>query len=496
MRKNLLLLLMLLVTLLTGVTLAVSIYAFKAQESLTDSMLSSYVSDIAESFAENSHHGRPGAWQNWWERDERSPQDDTKTWRNRWRGNDEFRRTRNRFFFRMFTVQSSLHTGGLLLLDRDGRVIGGSMNAGHLSSLWSWGMTSGAPMDVKDNGGTLYRVVVRELPSGNYVLVAVSKTGILRSISQVWNIWLLSVMATSSTVLVGIAALWKYLVLPIRNIVETIGGTKWGSGALKFYRSPLYEVDALSSVIEKSASDAVTEEQLRLRYISDIVQAQEDAGRRLARELHDGPLQSVVAAIKRVQLAQMAQSDPGGCAAREKLDEAERISQYAADEIRDYCDKLSPSWLSLGVSSSLEEMAERLSGLYDVRINIYADGDFDSLELPEEYSLSIIRILQEAVSNSVRHGGATAVNATLEMDGDELVFTVSDNGSGFGAAPADYAKLRLEGHRGLSNMYERVQLLGGTLEISSTDGGGCVIMAKMKVSPARLVRGGIRYTPR
>ena len=51
MKKNLLLLLMLLVTLLTGLTLAVSIYAFKAQESLTDSMLSSYVSDIAESFA-------------------------------------------------------------------------------------------------------------------------------------------------------------------------------------------------------------------------------------------------------------------------------------------------------------------------------------------------------------------------------------------------------------------------------------------------------------
>jgi signal transduction histidine kinase len=495
MGKNMLLLLMLLVTLLTGATLAVSIYAFKAQESLTDSMLSSYVSDIAESFAENSHHGGPDAWQSWWERGERSFHSDTKTWRGRWRGNDEFRLARNWLFFMMFAAPSSPHSGGILLLDRDGRVIGGSMSSGNLSSLWREGMTSGAPTDVEDDGGTLYRVVVRELPSGNYVLVAASKTGILKSISQVWNVWLLFVMASSSTVLVGIAALWKFLVLPIRDIVETIGGTRWGSGALKFRHSPLYEVDALSRVIEKSASDAVTEEQLRLRYISDIVQAQEDAGRRLARELHDGPLQSVVAAIKRVQLAQMAQSSSGDHGARERLDEAERISQYAANEIRDYCDKLSPSWLSLGVSSALEEMAERLSGLYDVNINLYADGDFDSLELPDEYALSIIRILQEAVSNSVRHGGAESVNATLEMKGDELVFTVSDNGSGFKSAVPDYAKLRLEGHRGLSNMYERVQLLGGVLEITSADGGGCVILAKMPV-PSQIVHCGVSYAPR
>jgi signal transduction histidine kinase len=335
---------------------------------------------------------------------------------------------------------------------------------------------------------------VRELPSGNYVLVAASKTGILRSISQVWNIWLLSVMATSSTVLVGIAALWRYLVLPVRDIAETISDTKWGFGTPKFHHSPLYEVDALSRVIEKSASDAEAKEQLRLRYISDIVQAQEDAGRRLARELHDGPLQSVVAAIKRVQLAQLAQSD-SGVGAKEKLDEAERISQYAANEIRDYCDKLSPSWLSLGVSSALEEMAERLSGLYGVKINICADGDFDSLELPEEYALSIIRILQESVSNSARHGEATIVNVTLEMDGEDLVFNVSDNGLGFETDALDYAKLRLEGHRGLSNIYERVQLLGGSLDINSSAGNGCVIQARMKAEktePEQITGKGIQ----
>jgi signal transduction histidine kinase len=104
------------------------------------------------------------------------------------------------------------------------------------------------------------------------------------------------------------------------------------------------------------------------------------------------------------------------------------------------------------------------------------------VDLPEEYALSIIRILQEAVSNSVRHGGAGVIDVSLAFEGDDLVFSVSDDGSGFSSAPpSDFEKLRLEGHRGLSNMRERVQLLGGKLDIDSRQGAGCSISVRMKV---------------
>ncbi|MDR3254209.1 MAG: histidine kinase [Synergistaceae bacterium] len=466
MRRNVLLILMLLVTLLTGLTLAVSIYAFKAQEGVTDSMLSAYVSDIAESFAENSRFTELGL------RDEEDLRmSGMEMLRGKWRGGDFRRSLGRRFFFRMFSADPSLKSGGLLILNAEGWPIGGSHGAEALVPLWRDELLSGVPIEVEEEG-TRYVVVARELAAGNHVLVAASKTNLLSSISRVWNVWLIAVMLSSSAVLVGIAALWRYLVIPVRAIVEATGGTTWGRDVPRFERSSLYEVDALSGVIEKSAAEAVAKERLRLRYISDIVQVQEDARRRLARELHDGPLQSVVAAIKRIQLAQLGSIG-------EKLDEAERISQYAANEIRDYCDDLSPSWLALGISSALEEIAERLSVTYGVRINVSADGDFD---LPEEYSLAIIRILQEAVSNSVRHGGAAVVEAVLFLDGDDLVFRVTDDGSGFGAdGPSDYEKLRLEGHRGLSNMYERAQLLGGRLEIDSKRGEGCSITVRMSI---------------
>jgi signal transduction histidine kinase len=460
---------MLLVTLLTGATLAVSIYAFRAQEGVTDSMLSSYVSDIAESFVENSRAMANDMWARGWG-------ESTRQWGKGWR-DDARRGISRRFFFRMFSADPSLNkSGGILLFSHDRSPIGGSPGAESLASLWRDDMILDVPAEVNDDYGASYRVIVRELVNGNYVLVAASKTNLLSTISRVWNVWLLSVMVSSAAVLVGIAALWRYLVIPVRAIVEMTGKTAWGREVPYFEPSHLYEVGALAAVIEKSASEAVAKEQLRLRYISDIVQAQEEAGRRLARELHDGPLQSVVAAIKRLQLAQISKKD-GGEGAREKLDEAERISQYAANEIRNYCDDLSPSWLALGVSSALDEMAGRLSETYDVSVNV----SVAELDIPEAYSLSIIRILQEAVSNSVRHGGAAAVDVSLTMEGDDLIFTVSDDGRGFGSLSLDYEKLRLEGHRGLSNMYERVQLLGGKLDISSRPGEGCVISVRMPV---------------
>jgi signal transduction histidine kinase len=470
---------MLLVTVLTGATLAVSIYAFKAQEGVTDAMLSAYVSDIAESFVENSRMAasvlQGGGWGSHMRRW------GTGGWGEAYHHMDPPRQSVvRRFFFRMFSADPQLKSGGILFFSRDGHPIAGSFGAENLVALWSDKLLSGQPIRVEDGNGMDYYAVAKELATGNFVLVAASRTNLLSSISRVWNAWLVSVMISSAAVLVGIAALWRYLVIPVRSIADATGVTEWGRSVPRFEPSPLYEVGTLSDVIEKSAAEAVAKEQLRLRYISDIVLAQEDARKRLARELHDGPLQLVVAAIKRLQLAQIARQTQREGGADEELDEAERISQYAANEIRNYCDDLSPSWLALGVASALEEMAERLSETYGVSVNVSA-GDID---LMEEYSLPMIRILQEAVSNAVRHGGASSLDVSLSMEGDELVFSVADDGKGFDACPPDFERMRLEGHRGLSNMYERVQLLGGKLNIESRPGHGCAITVRVKTPNA------------
>lgn len=452
---------MLLVTALTAMTLLISVYVFEAQERMTEEMLSSYVSDLADTFVE-----------------EPLPRMQTPMAR-RMGELQRHHEPRRRIFFRMFSADPSLRSGGLLLLDKNRNPLGGSEGAENLAPLWTDDLPLGVPVQVAGTGGVKYQVVVRQLDSGNYVLVAAGRTNLLSTISRIWNFWLLSVMLSSAAVLVGIALLWRYLVIPLRQIVETTAAIKWGKDMPALPGSKLYEVRELNEVIERSAENAIDKERMRSSYVGDIVQAQEDARKRLARELHDGPLQSVVASIKRIQLAQNG-AEPG---TREKLDIAEEISQNAANEIRNYCDELSPSWTALGPVSALEEMAERLSAVYEVEISVCSSDDH--LELPDEYTLAMIRIFQEAVSNSVRHGKARKIEVMLAREQDEVVFSVADDGTGFIDPPGpDYERLRLKGHRGLSNIHERVQLLGGRMKIEPADasasaGSGCRIVVRV-----------------
>jgi signal transduction histidine kinase len=125
----------------------------------------------------------------------------------------------------------------------------------------------------------------------------------------------------------------------------------------------------------------------------------------------------------------------------------------------------------------MQENADRLAGAYEgVSVNVDVDEDLDVL--PEERSLALVRIFQEAVSNSARHGRARSVRAVLKKEGHAVHFSIEDDGGGFDAARisgAEYELLRTTGHRGLANMNERVRLLGGTMKLESSPGQGCRI---------------------
>ena len=94
--------------------------------------------------------------------------------------------------------------------------------------------------------------------------------------------------------------------------------------------------------------------------------------------------------------------------------------------------------------------------------------------------LSFLRIFQEAVSNAVRHGQASEVIAKVYKDNsNNLVIEIQDNGKGFDAKTANltHEELRLQGHRGLANMTERMSLMGGTLSVISEPEHGTKIIA-------------------
>ena len=456
MKKNLLLLLMIVVTLLTAISFFISVYALSAQERAMDSMMRSYALDLAENF---TNAPVPGSGHSFAGR--RQPQMMMR--------------------FRMLQTNPALQSrdaGGVLLLSREGRIVAASPGAERLLPLWERRSPLGEPQEVRDSSGDSYYVVVRALQDEGYVLAAVSKTYLLAPLIRIWRFWLLSAAGASAAVFIGILLLWRRLVAPLRRIVEDIQGMKWGKDRIAWlYAGPVFELEALSGVIARLSGEACEKEELKIRYVTDLVQVQENTRKQLARELHDGALQSAVAAIKRIQMAKEAAGKSAEATIRDHLDTAEDVVRIAADEIRGYCDELSPSWVRLGLVSAMSENADRLSGAYgDVAIDIDVDEELDSL--PEEHVLALIRIFQEAVSNSVRHGNAHAVRAVLGREEGMIRFSIADDGSGFDSdaySETEYERLRTTGRRGLANISERVRLLHGTVRLESRPGKGCRI---------------------
>jgi signal transduction histidine kinase len=140
--------------------------------------------------------------------------------------------------------------------------------------------------------------------------------------------------------------------------------------------------------------------------------------------------------------------------------------------MRALCDFLNPPWLELGLPQALTEHTERQSLQYGVNIFLGIDKD---MEFSNAVTLAFFRIVQEAVTNSVRHGEAKNIWIDLKRTPDEMELIIQDDGQGFEMKASGTADLRANGHRGLSNMEERMALVGGRLKIISYFGEGTCV---------------------
>jgi signal transduction histidine kinase len=228
---------------------------------------------------------------------------------------------------------------------------------------------------------------------------------------------------------------------------------------------------AASAAIAVATAQSVAEERTR-----ESIAATERERGRWARELHDESLQSL--AGLRVLLSAARRS---GAEETDKL-LAQGIEQVdsAIAEMRRLIADLRPTTLDeLGLGAALEALAERLtvSGAIDVDLDI--DIDFHSgrtkWRLVREIEDAAYRLVQEALNNAARHGGANRAKVEVIESGEKLRLRVSDQGRGFDPSA------KTDGF-GLIGMRERVTLAGGTLELESSAGKGTTISA---VLPAR-----------
>lgn len=198
--------------------------------------------------------------------------------------------------------------------------------------------------------------------------------------------------------------------------------------------------------------------------------AVEDERGRIARDLHDAPLQEISAVIRTLDNRPDTQR------------EAELLRQ-AAGHLRRVTTELRPPVLDdLGLHSALAYVADRARAQAS-NVRVVADinpSDPFSPRAPEDVELAVFRIVQEAVDNALRHSGAAVISIRATITPREVTATVTDDGVGLSDGAARTALVA--GHAGLAGMAERASLIGASFSVSSRSPSGTEVQVQWQAS--------------
>ena len=240
---------------------------------------------------------------------------------------------------------------------------------------------------------------------------------------------------------------------------------------------PRYNADG-SFVGYIGTSVDITERKLAEGVLSSqkLIEAHEEESRRISCELHDDINQRL--AVVNMRLGYVTQGPPASTAdfKREIGEVSQEIADLAAD-IQAVSHRLHPAKLEiLGLEKAAAGFCEELSSRHNLTIDVH----FENIPtaLPREISLSLYRVLQEALQNVLKHSVSRRAHVSLSCQLDTIKLTIKDSGAGFDPQEA----MRGPG-LGLTSMKERLKVVGGHLSIHSQRGHGTTIHA---VAPLRL----------
>jgi PAS domain S-box-containing protein len=214
----------------------------------------------------------------------------------------------------------------------------------------------------------------------------------------------------------------------------------------------------LTLLLLRDVSLQVERQQLLEGYGAKALAAREEERRRIARELHDGPLQSVVQLWRRLDGLDAA--DPALPAA---VTAARAIAEEVGAELRRFSRDLRPSLLDdLGLDAALRAEAAALETRSGARVRYSSRGESRALDAQEQ--LAIFRVCQEALHNVERHAQASSVSVRLSVTSGRAELVVEDDGIGVERAP-DPGELVRQGKLGVVGMQERARLIDGTCTV-------------------------------
>jgi signal transduction histidine kinase len=211
-----------------------------------------------------------------------------------------------------------------------------------------------------------------------------------------------------------------------------------------------------------------------------LLRSREEERARLARDLHDGPIQLLVGLNLQLNLLLGEVEDhlrrEGVPSLRQELDGVRLEVRHLLSDLRHVCTELRPPMLdALGLGAALRVLAEEWSAQSHVPVALELPAAAGRA-LPDEVAVNLYRMAQEALTNVAHHAQAQRVTLRLSPSepGSCVVLSVEDDGCGF-AVPDQLRTLLTDDHFGLCGIQERVDLIGGELRVSSAPGEGTTV---------------------
>ena len=267
---------------------------------------------------------------------------------------------------------------------------------------------------------------------------------------------------------------WRTIINPLQKLALASQQVSWGNHAsIEQPIKGVAEVQGLHKALREMIFRIEGYETSIRDYVDAMTEGLESERTRVARELHDGPVQTLITLGQRAEMAERLILRGQYDKAIETLEDLHSREITIVDELRRIIRDLRPVYLDdLGLLPALGMLAKMGSSQSDVEVDLVHPVDIQRLGSNTE--LSLYRIAQEAMNNALNHAHAQHITIHVAPYENGISLTIADDGIGF--IPSQHLDLYTrQGHFGLVGIQERVRQLDGVLNIISNPGDGTTV---------------------
>jgi signal transduction histidine kinase len=265
---------------------------------------------------------------------------------------------------------------------------------------------------------------------------------------------------------------WANKIIPFDYFDELTMNSVAGQAAVALENNLLYKN------INQLLQNYVEQNEKLTMLSSQILKAHEEERKRIAREIHDGPAQSVASFALKLELCKKKLQEVSVDSFSQELDKLGDYVRSTSREIRTIIYDLKPSYLDDGLFSAVQNHINVFIDSTGVDIDLQTSGDDGNMEY---YLVStIFRIVQESLTNIKKHANATKVKIGLSISQNTLHLSIEDNGKGFDITSFEQSnKAGVIRSFGIDGMKERVDLINGMIDINSILNKGTFIKVEV-----------------